>query len=862
VIYLVDFTAFAAPTNAGNAVASALRQAPPPAAMPVGRPRALQLAGFPMNLPSRVYIALIVAAGAASLAVALHPFESAVPLKFACYVAISMFASTLKVRLPGIEGTMSVSYVMVVLGIVELSLSETTVLALVSAVVQTYWHAKSRPHTVRVIFNLASTAVGILVTYRAGHYLLPTTVGQNLLSWLAAIASIYFVVNTLTVAAIVALSERRGIFTVWRECYFWSLAYYLMGASFTAAAVKANQSISWQVLIFALPVLVIVFRSYRLYLGRLENEKIHAEEIAGLHLRTIEALALAIEAKDENTHSHLHRVQFYAVEMGKQMGLSTAESDALRAAAVLHDIGKLAVPEHIISKPGKLTPDEFEKMKIHPTVGAQILERVQFPYPVVPIVHCHHEKWDGTGYPRGLKGEEIPIGARILSAVDCLDALASDRQYRKAIPLDEAMDFVISQSGKAFDPQVVEILRYSYRVWEAAMRMTTMDRPKLQTDVKVIRGVCPDAGFEVSKERTPDGAGSSLAFLPSIAAARQEAQVLFELSQDLGSSLSLSDTLSVLDQRLRRLIHYDAMAVYLRDGDVLAAEYANGENFQMFTSLRIPLREGLSGWVADNEKSIINGNPAVEFGHLKDPKKFTILRSALAIPISGPDGNLGVVALYHKESDFFSRDHLRVLTAISSKIGQVVQNALKFRSAEISATIDGLTGLPNASSLFMWLDAELSRCRRTDSPLTLFVCDLDGFKQVNDRHGHLEGNRVLRLVAAELRNQCREYDFVARMGGDEFVIAFANERPENVRRKIVSLNRAVTQIGIEITGNPGLSMSIGEASFPENGSNAEDLLAAADHRMYDSKRRHKTRVLELVPTPVGKDLSRLISAVG
>ena len=121
----------------------------------------------------------------------------------------------------------------------------------------------------------------------------------------------------------------------------------------------------------------------------------------------------------------------------RNWGSPESELEALRAAALLHDIGKLAVPEHIISKPGKLTPEEFEKMKIHPVVGAEILERVKFPYPVVPIVRSHHEKWDGSGYPDGLKGEDIPIGARILAAVDCLDALASDRQYRKAIPLDE-----------------------------------------------------------------------------------------------------------------------------------------------------------------------------------------------------------------------------------------------------------------------------------------------------------------------------------------------------------------------------------------------------------------------------------------
>src|SRR5205807_5432358 len=128
------------------------------------------------------------------------------------------------------------------------------------------------------------------------------------------------------------------------------------------------------------------------------------------------------------------------------------EIKALQAASILHDIGKLAVPDYIISKPGKLTPEEFEKMKVHTIVGSAILEQVAFPYSVAPIVRSHHEKWDGSGYPDGLKEEQIPIGARILSAVDCLDALASYRQYRRALPLDEAMEHVVSLAGRSFDP--------------------------------------------------------------------------------------------------------------------------------------------------------------------------------------------------------------------------------------------------------------------------------------------------------------------------------------------------------------------------------------------------------------------------
>jgi len=266
--------------------------------------------------------------------------------------------------------------------------------------------------------------VAITITEVVYHSSTLRHLGLGPVLLMAAAASAQFIANAFPVACIIALSEAKSLRKIWKECYFWTFPYYLVGAALAGGFSAVSHRLGWQIAILGFPVAYVIYRSYRLYLGRLEHEKNHSEQMAGLHLRTIEALALAIDAKDATTHEHLRRVQTYAVEIGKELGLSEAELDALRAAAVLHDIGKLAVPEHIISKPGKLTLEEFEKMKIHPVVGAEILEQVEFPYPVVPIVRAHHEKWDGSGYPHGLKGEQIPLGARILAAVDCLDALA------------------------------------------------------------------------------------------------------------------------------------------------------------------------------------------------------------------------------------------------------------------------------------------------------------------------------------------------------------------------------------------------------------------------------------------------------
>ncbi|HUA87457.1 MAG TPA: HD domain-containing phosphohydrolase, partial [Bryobacteraceae bacterium] len=571
----------------------------------------------------------------------------------------------------------------------------------------------------------------------------------------------------------------------------------------------------------------------------LEDEKQHVEEMAALHLRTIEALALAIDAKDHTTHEHLSRVRTYAVEIGQEMKLSHDELEALRAAALLHDIGKLAVPEHIISKPGRLTPEEFEKMKIHPIVGAEILERVQFPYPVVPIVRAHHEKWDGTGYPHGLAGGDIPMGARILAAVDCLDALASDRQYRRALPLDEAMKFVHSEGGKSFDPAVVEMLARHYIELEKKAQEASGDEAKLSVDLKVDRGEAPAAGFESSAPPEGHGKAPAMDFLTSIAAARQEVQALFEISQDLGNSLSLDETLSVLAVRLRKIIPHHSLAIWIKRGKVLQPDYVSGDDFRLFSALEIPVGQGLSGWVAENHKPILNGNPSVEPGYLNDAQKFSTLRAAVAVPLEGMNGVLGVLSLYHAERDAFTKDHLRILLAISAKIGMSIENALRFRQAESSATTDYMTTLPNARSLFLQLDAELARARRGHTPLAVLVFDLDGFKLVNDRFGHLEGNKVLLAVATGLKSICREYDYVARMGGDEFVVLLPNIDPGEIHTKIAQFREVVQEIGRQMFAGNALTASIGVAHFPSDGEDAEELLAESDRRMYKEKRTRK-----------------------
>lgn len=798
---------------------------------------------------ARLYLAALIALAVLCFVDAM---SRAVPVnygRFMLYLTISIAASVLKVRLPGIRGTMSVNFFFFLVSVVALTVTETLIIGILSAVAQTFWRPKSKPNLVRTAFNIALIVVALRVTYSVFHVSPIWGVAIQFHLRLILTAAAYFLLNTLPVAAMINLTEGKPLVKTWRETYFWVFSYYLVGAAFAAIFEALERSMGWEASTLVLPVLYTIYRAYRLYLHRVEAEKtqaeferaqaeaqrVHAEEVSALHLRTIEALALAIEAKDQTTHDHLQRVQVYCVELGKLMGLQPDDLQALRAASLLHDIGKLAVPEHIISKPGKLTREEFEKMKIHPVVGAEILEHVQFPYPVVPIVRHHHERWDGTGYPDGLKEEEIPMGARILSAVDCLDALASDRQYRRALPLDEAMNEVVKMAGRNYDPLVVGLLRAHYREWEPMAHAVSAPRAKLSTDIRVERGESPAAGLDPSRLGSQLARKEPTEFLSSIGAARHEAQVLFELTQDMGSSLALDEMLSVVALRLKKLIPHDSFAVYLKQHAHLQPAFVTGDDFRLFSSLRIPVGQGLCGWVAEHRKPIVNGNPSVESGYLDDPSKFSLLRSALCIPLEDGDSVIGVLALYSAAKDTFSQDHLRILMMIASKLSQSIQNSLEYRRAEDTSLTDYLTGLPNARSLFNHLEEAL----KNTSLLSVLVCDLDGFKQVNDRFGHQEGDRLLKDVAAALKRVCRGNDYVARMGGDEFVMVLQGIDVTRHSERLQSIVRAVEDVGLQKYGEAIVSLSVGAALAPEDGFEQEKVIAAADRRMYRIKAQRK-----------------------
>ena len=592
-------------------------------------------------------------------------------LHFSVYLVAILLSSGMKVAMPKSNGTMSVNFPFILLGIVQLSPYQAITLAAASVIALCRIKVVKAFTLVQIVFNVANVITATWLATSTYQWAL-TKIDGEVAPALALAAAIYFLANTAPVALVLGWESDVSPLRKWRQEFPWYFPFYLVGALLAALANFIGNRYGWLTSMLLIPLVYTVYRAYCAQMAIVRDRERHIEEIEALHLRTIECLSMAVEAKDRNTHRHLMRVRVYASELGKIMGLDATLLKALVAASYLHDIGKLAVPEHIIDKPGKLTQEEFEKIKIHPVVGADILERVQFPYPVVPIVRSHHEAWDGSGYPDGLKAEEIPVGARILTAVDCFDALASDRPYRKAMPLDQAMALLKSKAGIQFDPEVTRLLEEHYPRLEKLARQEIDVMAPLNTDLLIERGAAPGAGFEPQTgEKAADQGMQAASNNVSLASAPQ-AELLSTrtASGEEAQAISASDEVrkgaramgEAITTRLRPLIPFECLALYFKHGEYLLAGYVNEHFNHIFTKQPIPLGEGLSGWVAMHQRPIVNGNPTVEPNLNAASSSLAADSSALSVPLLDGTGTVfAVLTLYSRRHAAFSKNHLHIL---------------------------------------------------------------------------------------------------------------------------------------------------------------------------------------------------------
>ena len=719
---------------------------------------------------ARAYVSAVVTVGLAAV------FQSIVTLynhpvapEWLVLGALTLLTGSFTIKVPSMSLRLTVSETFVFASVLLFGVAAGTLTVVLETLIVALWIKRDVRSTYRALFNVAASALSIWMAATVFFAMAGTGPFWNhdtplsvIFAPLAVLTMIFFTSNSWLVAIAVGLEKNQSPAEIWWKNFTWLSINYFSGASVAAIIVTYTSTLNaralFGTLVIIVPLLLVSYLTFRTAMARVEDTNDHLSQLNRLYFSTIETLAMAIDAKDQITHGHIRRVQTFAVRLARDIGI---EDDtllkAIEAAALLHDLGKLAVPEYILNKPGTLTPAEFDKMKLHATIGADILSAIDFPYPVVPIVRYHHEHWDGNGYPTGLKGTDIPIGARILSVVDCFDALTSERPYRSKLSDEEAIDILKQRRGSMYDPLIVDTF---LRVHASTPKELQRPEPTNHVLKTIAHSRCTAAPTQAS------------ATLDEITASAAEMLTVFELARALAGQVSLSDAGDVLAKHLRRLIPSSLSVFYLYDAatDELEARHAVGEGISLVLGTRISLGQRLSGWVAANRRTISNSDPTLDLGDLAHSHSLN-LRSCISTPLLADDALVGVLTLYSSELNGFNDDHGRIIEAVARQIAHTFKSATAY---ECSSRRDALTGLPNRVQLEQFVDATGIERFVQKPEFALLLIDVVGLKQINVLHGRAVGDEVLHHVVRHSTAGLRLADILFRYGSDEF-IALLNE---------------------------------------------------------------------------------------
>jgi putative nucleotidyltransferase with HDIG domain len=591
------------------------------------------------------------------------------------FAILTIASGMLTLKIPAINSTFSVSEAFAFASVLLFGPAVGAVtLALDGVRISARW----RMGLTNTLFNFANLGLSI---WAAGHAFFALSGVQPLyagpapsasvIPYAALMVAVYFTTNTVLTATVAALSERRSIVTAWRVHYLPLLPGYVAGAAVALLLVLAFREVQFTAVALILPLLLICYLTFQSSFGRLEDAKQHVDKLNRLLMSTVETLATAIDAKDEATHDHVRRVQQGTMALARELGVADPTAlQALEAAALLHDTGKIAVPEHILNKPGRLTPAEFEKMKRHAPIGAEILSSIAFPYPVAPIVRHHHENWDGTGYPDGLKGEEIPLGARILQVIDCFDALTSDRPYRRRMTDAQAIAILRERRGVMYDPLVVDAFLSNHARIMPAYDPTPHPASRAIGDARALN----------REERAQD-----IPLVVDLGMAEGLLAVT-SLSRALTGAARVADIGALLWNILRQVLPCDAMAIFETDPetDGVVARFAAGPQAPRLREIACATGAGVVGWVAVTKRPAVNADPGFDFGHAAREAP-PVLRSCLAIPIAASSEYAGVLALYRAEANAFTDDHVRLLELLAARLAEPLALALAADDEDVRA---------------------------------------------------------------------------------------------------------------------------------------------------------------------------------
>jgi putative nucleotidyltransferase with HDIG domain len=593
---------------------------------------------------SRIFVASVVAAGAIVLCRSLYQLHQAPPSSGWLLLALlTLFSGVFTVKVPGVPVTISVSETFVFTSVLLFGTSAATVTVALEALIMSSWRHRKEPR--KVLFNATEPTLSIWLASQFFFFLLGTASAprdvSTLLIPLVVLCVSYFMLNSWLTAIAVGFETHTNIVELWKAHFLWLSLSYFVGASVAALIVQNFKTVSVATLGVILPLLIISYLTYKSSMGRVEDANRHLAHVSKMYLSTIETLAMAIDAKDQVTHGHIRRVQHYALGLSRALRIQDDKLiKAIEAAALLHDMGKLAVPEHILNKPGKLTNAEFERMKLHAGVGADMLSSIEFPYPVIPIVRHHHENWDGTGYPDGLAGANIPIGARILSVVDCFDALTSDRPYRQKLSAPEAMRILEKRRGSMYDPLVVD------------------------TFMEVYDELADENPFkQTNSERRIDSPSS----IPSSTPAISDNTVTHEFRKLIEADTEFEIIAPKVAVYLRHVMPTSQSVFYRLDEsrNELVAFAVSHNATPTIKGTRIPLAQRLSGWVAVNRETIVNSDAALD---LFDLAETLSLSNSLSTPILSGTMLFGVLTLYRMAREPFNTSEQHWIEAICRSI--------------------------------------------------------------------------------------------------------------------------------------------------------------------------------------------------
>jgi len=743
-------------------------------------------------------------------------------------MVLSVVFGLAKVRLPLQQQWISLGTTAITLAQLTLGTPAAVACGAVVAMLATFvdWRGAGnalRLHSVpvyRALFNIGACVLAAGLAGRAYEALHVYTAGlgpQAMVPGLAVWAAVYFLVNTGSVARAISLSSGKPFGQLWRQNCLWTAPGYFAAAAL-AAGIHLTYSFFGFWAVLPLPLLYVIYEAYREHAAREELQSHHIQELNRLTESVMASLAMAIEAKDRYTREHIHRVQYFAVSLAEALGVDEGQREAVRLAALVHDVGKIAIPERILTKPGKLTPDEFGRMKTHVTIGAMILDPVRFPYPVVEAVRSHHERWDGFGYPDGLRGEAIPLGGRIIAIADVFDALTSDRPYRKAMQVEEALKMLRQGAGSQFDPELVTLFEQIY--------------PQVCTGLANIHSGESELPGSEERVRLPEQVFTEIA-----AAAGEDMAAALELSQTLLANPD-DDLLRRTMEQVEALIPSMTAVAYEVDatGEELVATTVMGSYAAAIQGMVIRQGEGITGRAAKAQRSFLNASALLDVGRVFDPDEHIELSAALCVPVVVRDETVAVLALYHTSYEIYNDHHLRILSTMAAHLASAIESRRQSPQDRALAA-DPATGLYNARYVMQLLDQRLPLAAKDGDSLSVIVLDLEGVKGINQRYGHVAGDLALDAVAAQLRRCARQKDIVFRYAGAEYVIVLEGAGQEEASRFADRVREAVDEVRVQ--DGVRLGCSIGVAVFPEDGASMKSLIDVADARMYDEKARHR-----------------------